>query len=78
MANSGEQVCPVCGVKIIPMGNTDRVIFSTGGPGSRAKLWARVCSFVNRPGCINQDQQKIGQINMGDYYSPNAPATPEP
>lgn len=76
---ASEQVCPICGVKIIPLGNTDRVIFSTGAPGTRAKLWARVCRFVNRPGCINQDQARIGTVSSSDYYSPSAaPKTPEP
>jgi hypothetical protein len=63
MANGGVQVCPVCGVKIIIIGGgdaaqnllRDRVLFSTGAPGTRSDLWARVCRYANRPGCINKD-----------------------
>lgn len=63
MTTGGMQVCPVCGVKIIIIGGSDtaqnllrdRVLFSTGAPGTRADLWARVCRYANRPGCINKD-----------------------
>jgi len=62
---SGMQVCPVCGVKIAA---GDRVLFSSGPPGDRARLWARVCQYVQRPGCINQESETIGPISARDYY----------
>lgn len=65
MPNNAIEVCPVCGVKIIGK----RVVqFSAGPPGDRARLWARVCKFVQDPGCINQDQAAIGPIRPQDYY----------
>jgi hypothetical protein len=33
----------------------DRVLFSVGPPGTRVKLYARVCRYVEKPGCINKD-----------------------
>lgn len=60
------QKCPVCGVEI-----TDQktVLFSYGPPGTRARLWARVCQFTKRPGCINQDEAAIGNVQPLDYYN---------
>ncbi len=68
-----EQVCPLCGVKIIPMIGGDRVIFSMGPAGTRAKLWARVCQFVNKPECINRDREAIGQVGSADYFRSEPP-----
>lgn len=51
----------------------DRVIFSTGPQGSRAKLWARVCQYNKKPGCINE-QGKNETIGADDYYK-DAPST---
>jgi hypothetical protein len=61
------QVCPVCGVKIE---GGDKVLFSAGPTGSRARLWARVCNYVQKPDCINKVQEKIGEISENDYYKP--------
>ena len=33
----------------------DQVLFSAGPPGDRAKLWARVCKYTEKPGCINKN-----------------------
>lgn len=65
--NSSE--CPACGVKIIkvPRGE-DRVLFAAGPPGTRATLWARVCQYAQKPGCINKDRNAIGEIKPNDYY----------
>ncbi|NJL87546.1 MAG: hypothetical protein HC886_18695 [Leptolyngbyaceae cyanobacterium SM1_1_3] len=50
------KICPVCGVKILAgVIGGDRVLFSAGPPGDRAKLWARVCQYNQKPGCINSD-----------------------
>jgi hypothetical protein len=68
MSGSGVQVCPVCGVKILKIIGGDRVMFSAGPPGTRATLWARVCKFTDKPGCINRDKDAIGLINPQDYY----------
>jgi len=61
------ETCPVCGVKIV---GGDKVLFSSGSPGNRARLFARVCNYVQKPGCINQDQEAIGKISANDYYKP--------
>lgn len=62
------QTCPICGVQIAPGGQAgDRVIFSSGPQGTRAKLWARVCQFNKKPGCINE-QAKNDTISDDDYY----------
>lgn len=63
--SGGMEVCPVCGVKIIIIGGgdseqtllRDRVLFSTGAPTTRSDLWARVCRYANRPGCINKQSE---------------------
>lgn len=62
------QVCPICGVKILKLVGGDRVMFSAGPPGTRATLWARVCKFTDKPGCINRDKDAIGSIRPQDYY----------
>ncbi len=67
MSNSNLQTCPVCGVKIE---GGDKVIFSSGPVGTRARLWARVCNYARKPGCINQDQEAIGTVDENDYYKP--------
>ena len=70
MTEAGVQVCPTCKVKIIKMIGGDRVLFSTGAPGTRAVLWARVCQYAKTPACINQDPDRIGTIQAQDYYQP--------
>jgi hypothetical protein len=65
MANS-LQKCPVCGVLIE---DDAKVIFSYGKPGTRSRLYARVCQFAkDKANCINQDDSKIGDILETDYY----------
>ena len=50
-------------------GGQDQVIFSQGSPGTRAKLWARVCQFVREPHrCLNQDAELRGQGEPDDFY----------
>ncbi|HAC65990.1 MAG TPA: hypothetical protein DCF68_21270 [Cyanothece sp. UBA12306] len=66
MSNSKIEVCPVCQVKIE---NGDKVIFSYGPAGTRGRLWARVCQYAKKPGCINQDEDAIGPIRDNDFYS---------
>ncbi len=71
MAEPGIKTCPVCGVRIVSGGFTgDRVLFSAGPPGTRATLWARVCRYTQKAGCINQDQGAIGEVKPTDYYQP--------
>ncbi len=73
MAEPTTQTCPVCSVQIITgAAGGDRVIFSSGPQGSRAKLWARVCQFNKQPGCINE-QGKTETITADDYYKPEMP-----
>lgn len=69
MTNEPSQVCPICGVKIVKAPGGDRVLFSVGFPGTRARLWARVCQFVKKPGCINSDPALIGETQPKDHYT---------
>ncbi|MEB3307267.1 MAG: hypothetical protein VKK98_03850 [Cyanobacteriota bacterium] len=66
--------CPLCQVEIQGMaGGADRVCFSQGAPGSRAKLWARVCQFLRsdeqKAQCINNDPAQRGSVVQSDYYA---------
>lgn len=69
MSSEKIEICPVCQVQIK---NDREVIFSTGKPGDRTKLWARVCQYVadRQEGCINQDTDKIGTLKQTDGYKP--------
>jgi hypothetical protein len=62
--------CDLCRVEIRGMvGGIDQVVFSQGAPGSRAKLWARVCQFVKEPQrCINQEASLRGEVAAEDFY----------
>jgi hypothetical protein len=61
---AAAQTCPVCGVTI-----THNVVrFSSGDPGTRARLYARVCRYVQKPGCINQDPNLIGEVLREDGF----------
>ncbi|MGF1487244.1 MAG: hypothetical protein ACFBSE_09040 [Prochloraceae cyanobacterium] len=60
------QVCPVCQVEINKLG---QVKFSSGQMGSRARLYARVCQYVDKRECINSDPELIGEITASDRYS---------
>jgi hypothetical protein len=69
-----RQRCTLCQVEIQGMvGNKDLVHFSQGAPGSRAKLWARVCQYLRSPEqcsqCINQDTSLRGEVTSSDYYA---------
>lgn len=69
-----RQRCSLCKVEIQGMvGGNDLVHFSQGAPGSRAKLWARVCQYLRTPDqcgqCINQDASLRGQVRSSDYYA---------
>ena len=68
MSESQPEICPVCQVKIV---GGDKVLFSSGPPGTRAKLWARVCQYVQKQGCINQEPDAVGNVKPEDYYSPD-------
>ncbi|MGK7887775.1 MAG: hypothetical protein AB4042_00475 [Leptolyngbyaceae cyanobacterium] len=60
-------VCPVCSVSITV---DDQVRFSSGQPGTRARLYARVCQYTQNPSCINQDPELIGELTKSDRYEP--------
>lgn len=62
--------CALCQVEIQGMvGGNDQVLFSQGAPGTRAKLWARVCQYVKEPQrCINQDAGLRGEAGVNDFY----------
>ncbi|MEM9540024.1 MAG: hypothetical protein AAGA60_11065 [Cyanobacteria bacterium P01_E01_bin.42] len=63
------QVCPVCQVAIAP---NDTVYFSSGNPGTRARLHARVCQYAKQSGCINKDTDAIGSLTKADGFSTGA------
>lgn len=66
-SNNSEnlQVCSICGVAIAKNG---QVNFSDGKPGTRARLYARVCQYTEKPECINQEADLIGEITAQDRY----------
>jgi hypothetical protein len=70
MPDQQAQVCPVCKVRIVKAPGGDKVLFSSGPPGTRSRLSARVCQFVKKNGCINKDPNLIGDIKSEDYYKP--------
>ena len=59
------QTCPICGVSIAEDG---QVNFSSGSPGTRARLYARVCQYTQDKGCINQDPQLVGEVTREDRF----------
>lgn len=59
------EICPVCFVKIE---DDAKVIFSTGKPGTRERLFARVCKFTKNPDCINLKKYDVEKITSSDYY----------
>lgn len=61
---SDPQVCPACSVKIIK----DVVHFSFGKPGTRERLYARVCQYAKKQGCINQGID-ANTITVNDRYA---------
>ena len=69
-----RQRCSLCQVEIQGMaGGQDLVYFSHGGPGSRAKLWARVCQYLRsddqQKQCLNQDPSRRGTVQASDYFA---------
>ncbi|MCX5969413.1 MAG: hypothetical protein NTV57_17650 [Cyanobacteria bacterium] len=69
-----RQRCNLCQVEIQGMvGGKDLVHFSQGAPGTRAKLWARVCQYLRSPEqcsqCLNQDPTLRGEVTSNDYYA---------
>ena len=73
MTGPNPQTCPVCGVKIlVGVVGGDRVLFSAGPPGTRARLYARVCQYVQKAGCINSSGGNQPP-QASDYYKPDAP-----
>ena len=76
MSDVTSKACGICGVTIETTPGGDRVNFSYGPPGDRAKLWSRVCKFVSdRPGCLNQDKDAIGTIDASAAYNPEPNAS---
>ena len=59
------QVCSICGVSITEDG---QVNFSNGKPGTRARLYARVCKYTEKPECINREPELIGELTSQDGY----------
>ncbi len=59
------QVCSICGVSIAEDG---QVNFSDGKPGTRARLYARVCQYTKKFECINREPELIGELTAQDRY----------
>lgn len=57
------KICPACGVTIT---DSCEVLFSTGKPGTKERLYARVCQFAKKEGCINTGELK--ELTESDYY----------
>lgn len=68
-----KESCPVCGVII----EDNIVYFSHGNPGTRERLYARVCHFALERGkkeCINQysvDTDNITDEDGYDFFKPS-------
>ncbi|PZD73668.1 hypothetical protein C1752_01946 [Acaryochloris thomasi RCC1774] len=63
--NQTLETCPACNVSITA---DEKVNFAVGQPGTRAKLYARVCQFNQKPGCINQQPELIGEKTEDDDF----------
>ncbi|MCS5706205.1 MAG: hypothetical protein VKN17_06675 [Cyanobacteriota bacterium] len=66
--------CSLCQVEIQGLaGGSELVHFSQGAPGTRAKLWARVCQYLRsdeqKGQCLNQDLALRGNVVQSDYYA---------
>lgn len=59
------QICPVCNVSITSDG---QVNFSSGAPGTRSRLYARVCQYTDNKACINQDAELVGEVSPSDRF----------
>ena len=59
------QICPVCGVSINEDG---QVNFAAGSPGTRSRLYARVCHYAQKPGCINSESQLRDELTPEDGF----------
>ena len=44
------------------------VKFSYGSPGTRSKLWARVCRFAQADDCINKFDPMTEEVKSTDFY----------
>ena len=69
-----RQRCSLCQAEIEGMvGGGDLVHFSVGAPGTRAKLWARVCQYLRSPeqtgACLNQDPNLRSEATAADHYA---------
>ena len=68
-----RQRCALCQVEIDSSSGSDQVLLSRGGPGTRSKLWARVCQYLStdeqKAQCINQDASQRGVEQPGDGYA---------
>ena len=67
-SNNNNQ-CPVCGVVI----EEDLVKFSFGKPGTKARLYARVCQFIQKDetkkaACINTFDD-VEALTPNDHYN---------
>lgn len=69
MSENGMQVCPICRAKIQKLVGGDRVLFSSGPPGTRATLWTKVCQYTDKAGCINKDKGASSTADLKTYYS---------
>ena len=57
-------VCPVCNIRIVG----EKVLFSHGGEGTKARLWARVCRHAVQEGCINDPGKGARSFSADDDF----------
>lgn len=58
-----EEDCKACGVKI----RGEKVIFSHGKEGNKDRLFARVCQYAKKEGCINSVKNTDNAVKI-DFY----------
>jgi hypothetical protein len=73
-SSGSRRRCTVCEVEIQSLAaGQDLVHFSLGAPGTRSKLWARVCQYLRTPEqcaqCLNQDPRLRGEVSTSDYFA---------
>lgn len=60
------ETCKACGVTI----EDNKVLFSCGKPGTRDRLYVRVCKYaVDKKNCINKNIDE-SKVDLNDFYRP--------
>jgi len=59
------KICPACTARI----DNDLVLFQHGRPGSTKRLYARVCQYAKKSGCINYSYSQ-DDLSWDDRWIP--------